>query len=380
MSGGFPGLLGLFSRRFGSAVTLAEAQKTLSGDPVVTLEIGGYTLDAYVVAYLYEESAQEAAGLSIWLDNREDRFDDLAGDWPNLVRGAAVDLRRGLRINGVATTEKLPRTWVNSIEFVYDEGAAMLKLTCIDWWGKLENFRFASTQTYSAQTVQSIIETILETNLGFTLAAGSLTALTIDHEIDITDDGDEMVRDLMDKIPEFLYAGLDGEILFKELDPAEAAGYAYDWSDGGGSGHPLLEDSEVAESSPEYNSITVLGGANEQHSGSATDAGEIALVGTRQLTLRDPSLSSNAQCTTRAESELSFWQARATTGVLVARPHFTLRMYDVVSVAAPAWGGPALSAARVTGITESYGFDEWEQEITIGDLPEQSLLDRKSVV
>lgn len=91
-------------------------------------------------------------------------------------------------------------------------------------------------------------------------------------------------------------------------------------------------------------------------------------------TIYDEALTSNAQCLERAQAELSFWQARSVAGTLVARPHFTLRLYDVVSVDAPPWGGPALDAARVTGIMERYGFGDWEQEITIGDIPQQSLL------
>ena len=168
---------------------------------------------------------------------------------------------------------------------------------------------------------------------------------------------------------EFFYTGVDAEIQFKTLDSAAAAGYAYAWD---GSGHPLLAGTEIAESSAEYNKVTVNGSG--AFTGTAENATESGLVGTRQRTITDESLGSDAQCLERAAAELSFWQARSIAGTLVARPHFTLRLYDVVSVAAPPWGGPALTKARVTGIVERYGFGDWEQEVKVGDLPEQSLL------
>ncbi len=354
------------------SMDLVTLQKTLTGTPAVTLSIGSHDLSEYVIAYKYEEAAEEPGSLAIWLDNRDDRFDDLASDWTELVRGAAVDLRRGLSINGVASTEKLPRCWIDSLQFLQDDGAGMLLLDCIDWWGKLEKFRYASLQTWTATNVKTIAASILS-QVGLSLATGSFGYDT-DFEADVSTDGDRALQELMGKVDEFLYAGLDGEIQFKVLDPDEVAGYTYDWSDGGGSGHPLLPQTEIAQSSPDYNKVTVIGGPNEQYSGTAEDTTESGLVGVRLRTITDTTLSSNAQCLEHATGELSFWQSRATAGTLVARPHFTLRLYDVVSVAAPPWGGPAVAKARVTEIVERYGLGDWEQEITIGDLPERALL------
>lgn len=105
----------------------------------------------------------------------------------------------------------------------------------------------------------------------------------------------------MRRVDEYLYAGLDGEIQHKELDPSEAAGYAYDWSTGG-TNHPLLRESGavsaqtgVAETSPRCNKV-VVGGPNREYSGSSKDDTEIALVGTRLRTLTDDALASDAQC------------------------------------------------------------------------------------
>jgi hypothetical protein len=372
MAGGFRDLLDLvLGWRSSEPLSLADAQKTLGGTPAITLTIGSHDLSDYVMAYKYEEGAEEPGSLAIWLDNRDDNFDDLATDWPDLKRGAAVDLRRGLSINGVANTEKLPRCWVDSLQFLQDDGAGMLLLDCIDWWGKLEKFRYASLQAWTATNVKTIAASILS-QVGLTLATGAFGYDT-DFEVDVNTDGDRALQDLMGRVDEFLYTGLDGEIQFKVLDPDEESGYTYDWSDGGGSGHPLLPQTEIAQSSPDYNKVTVVGGEDGEYSGTAEDTAESALVGVRLRTITDTSLSSNAQCLEHAESELSFWQSKATAGSLVARPHFTLRLYDVVSVAAPPWGGPA-ATARVTEIVERYGFGDWEQEITIGDLPERALL------
>jgi hypothetical protein len=372
VAGGFRDLLDLvLGWRSSVPISLAEAQKTLGGTPAITLTIGSHDLSAYVMAYKYEEAAEEPGSLAIWLDNRDDNFDDLASDWPQLVRGAAVDLRRGLSINGVASTEKLPRCWIDSLQFLQDDGAGMLLLDCIDWWGRLEKFRYGTLQTWSSTNVKTIAAAILS-QVGLTLATGSFGYDT-DFEADVSTDGDRALQDLMGKVDEFLYAGLDGEIQFKVLDPDEVASYSYDWSDGGGSGHPLLPQTEIAQSSPDYNKVTVIGGADGEYSGTAEDTTESGLVGVRLRTITDTTLASNAQCLEHAQGELSFWQSRATAGSLVARPHFTLRLYDVVSVEAPPWGGPS-TTARVTEIVERFGFGDWEQEITIGDLPERALL------
>lgn len=372
MAGGFwQWLAPLLGRKAGE--TLVDAQKTLGGEPVVTLTIGSHSLGAYVWGYKYEEETGEEGGLTLWLDNRGGRFDDLATDFPDLKRGVAIDLRRGLPVLGVDTTEKLPRCWVEGLEYELIEGAALLRLDCIDWRGKLGRFRYASQQRWTATEAATIAASILG-QAGLTLATGTFGFVT-NFGVSVRRDGADAVDDLMIRLDEYLYAGLDGEICHKELNPAEAATYSYDWSAGGGANHPLLRESgsvnaqtAVAESSPRYNKVAVVGGANGQYSGLAQDAAEIALIGaTRLRTLFDNELSSDAQCAERARAELRYWQAQATTGLIVSRPHFTLRLYDVVSVAAPPWGGSAMTA-RVMAYVEEYGRGRgiWEQRITIG--------------
>jgi hypothetical protein len=355
-------------------LSLADAQKTLGGVPAISLTVGAHDLSAYLWGYTYEEAAEgqqspgTGAGLTIWLDNRADRFDDLAGDWPDLKRGAAVDLRRGLVLGGTATTAKLPRTWIEGFRYVFVEGAALLRVDCIDWLGKLRRFRYASEQTWNDTEVATIAGSILG-EVGLTLEAGSFSFLT-DFVVSPRRDLDQALRDLMNRVDESLYAGLDGEIQHKQLDPAEASGYSYDWGLGGGGAggnHPLLPGTEIAETSPRYNKVAVIGGPAKEYSGSVDDLNEQALVGVRLRTITDRDLTSDAQCEERARAELRTWQAQTVTATIVARPHFTLRMYDVVDVAAPPWGGPSVTG-RVRHILEEYGHGQglWQQTITAG--------------
>ena len=344
-------------------MALIADQKTLGGEPVVTLAIGGHTLTAFLIGYEFEERCQRAGGLRIWLDNRGDEFDDLAADYPGLVRGAATDLRRGL----AAGTVKLPRCWIDGLRYVFVEGAAMLELECLDWWDHLDRWRYNQGQIWTNTEVRTIVSSVLS-EVGLTIAAGDF-GVAINFGISVRRGGDEAVRDAMSRVQEYLYSDEDGHVLHKQLDPAEASGYTYDWSAGGGANHPLLKGTQISEQSLRFNKITVVGGGNWEYVGSALDAAEAALVNTRERTLSDGYLSSDAECLERAQAELRYWQAQKYSGTVVARPHFTLRLYDVVTVGAPAWGGPARTG-RVMGWKEEYGRQRgmWEQRITVGEV------------
>lgn len=369
MAGGFFQWLPWPLRLAEATADLTSTQKTLGGEPVVTLTIGSHTLGAFVVGYHYRERAQTPGSLTIWLDNRADRFDDLAADYPDLKRGAAVDLRRGLPVGGVDTTAKLPQTWVDGLRYMTVEGGGLLRLDCIDWWEKLQRFRYSSAQRWVATEIATIASSVLG-EVGLTLMAGAF-GVSVNFDVSVRRDGDEAVKDVVSRVEEYLYAGLDGEIKHKELDPAEAAGYDYDWSTGGGANHPLLSETEIAESSPRFNKVVVVGGTGGEWIGSAEDATESGLVGVRLRTITDRGVDSDAKCAERAQAELRYWQAQVVSGLVRARPHFSLRLYDVVSVAAPAYGGPAITAGRVTEIVEEYGRLRglWEQRLTLGRLP-----------
>lgn len=358
-------------------------QKILGGSPIVTLDVGGETLDDYLINYTYRETAGSDGSLSIFLDNRDGNFDDLATDFPLLVRGAAVDLRRGLRISDTITaTKKLPRCWVEAMEYVGgDDGEGMLLLECLDWRGLLGVLSYETETSFSSQTVQVIVTSVLGV-AGLTVASGSFTtSLTIDHVASPFDTLTNVADDLMGKVKDELYTGLDAEIQYKNLDPAASATYDYDWNVFDGTAHPLLDGTQLVENSPVFNKVIVIGGSELQYSGSAEDTTETTLTGqTRTKYIEDKSLSSDAECATRATAELQFFQSQAVSATVVARPHFSLRMYDMVSVGAPLWGGAALVAGRVTQITERYGLEEWEQEIELGDVPQSLLSATESIL
>jgi hypothetical protein len=340
----------------------------LTAEPVVTLTIGTTSLNAFVWGYRYEEQANDQGGLTIWLDNRDDEFDDLANDYADIKRGAAIDLRRGLGAN----TVKLPRTWIEGLAYRYIEGAALLELQCIDWRERLNKFRYSTAQTWSATEIATIASSGLG-QVSLTLASGSFS-FTTDFIISPRRNAEQALVDLMRRVDEYLYAGLDGEIKHKELDPNEAAGYTYDWSAGGGSNHPMMRGSEVAETSPKFTKVTVNGGPALEYTGSAEDSDESTLMGTRLRTVTDRDLTSDAQCTERARAELRFWLAQTVRGRIIARPNFTLAMYDVLTMNAPAWGGPN-ATGRVRRIVEEYGrgVSLWQQIIDIGGLAGRTL-------
>lgn len=367
------GFFDFFFSDLSAARTLTDEQRTLGGEPVVTLTIGSTSLDDFVWGYLYREEAGHEGGLTLWLDNRGDEFDDLSTDYPDIVRGAAIDLRRGLPVNSVDTVAKLPRTWIEGLEYTFTDGAALLRLDCIDWRGKLGRYRYSAKEEWSATEAATIAASILG-EVSLTLATGSFS-FTTDFTVSTRREADDALDDLMRRVDEYLYSGEDGEIQHKELDPDESAGYDYDWGSGGiGADHPLLRQSGsvravsgVSETTPRYNKIAVVGGPDGEYSGSSQDDDEIALVGTRLRTLTDDDLGSDAQCAERARAELRFWKAQSTTGLIVARPNFSLRLYDVVSMAAPPWGGPAMTG-RVMAYKEEYGRGKgvWEQRIVLG--------------
>jgi hypothetical protein len=370
MAGGF--FQWLAHRLSSETTTLSDAQKTLTVTPVVTLTIGSTSLDAYVWGYKYEEKAHEPGSLTIWLDNRGDEFDDLTNDYPDITRGAAIDLRRGMAVGGVDTTEKLPRTWIEGYAYRYIDGAALFEIQCIDWLERLAKFRYASEASWSAADVSTIASSVLG-QVNLTLAAGSF-GFSTDFVISPRRNADQALNDLLRRVDEYLYTGVDGEIQHKELDPSEVASYTYDWSAGGGSNHPLMRGSEVAATSPRYTKVVVNGGPDLEYTGSAQDSDEITLVGTRLRTITDRDLSSNAQCAERARAELRFWLAQTITGTIYSRPHFTLRMFDVVQLSAPAWGGPTVTG-RVRRIIEEYGRGRslWQQQVDIGGLADRRI-------
>ena len=341
--------------------TLEDAQQYLVGEePTLILNIGGDDLSAYVVHYRYDEAARKAGGLALWLDNRANFFGDLATNAPNFALGQSVSLKRGITVLGIVTYEELPTTWVESYQYSFHDNAPYFLIYCIDAWGKLARHRYDTETTWASKDVGEIVGDILSA-AGLTLDAGNL-GLDLTYTIGQFVAADTVIRWLMNRVDDFLFAKLGGAMGAKPIPDAESGAYAYTFT---GSGHPLMENTELSSGAARYNSIRVEGAGV---SGTATDSGEASASGSRWLVVSDSNLTTSAQCSARAQAELDHWIARRTSGRLVARPHYSLRVYDVVSVAAPPWGGSALSSARVIAYTELYGWEIWEQQIQIGEL------------
>ncbi len=370
MSAGFRDLLAWLLWRSANA-SLPTAQKSIWDiEPLFSLDIGGYDLSPYVVAYLYEESADSVGGLTLWLENRGGRFDDLATDYPNLVEGAVVSFARGLRGHGV---EPLQRTWVEAFGWL---PGGQLMITCFNLVQRLSKFHFSSDQTYTSQTHSAIANTILS-NVGMSIS-GSFGYST-DFTLSRFESAWQGLRRLTSLCHEKLYMDKYDQMASKRLSRGEAAGYTYDFQDGESSNHPVLGGTEVAQSAAEYNAVAVTGGDEEEFSGVDIDWPEISASGLRLYPVYVRELASNAECAEVAGSYLDRFLAGRVAGSIVARPNFALRLYDVVALdAGPPWGGGAITAGRVMGFSERFNSYtmRYEQELRLGDIPFQAMSQR----
>lgn len=347
--------------------TLLSAQKTLNISPVVSVSIGG-TAYTEIGRYKYYEKSNSYGRCQVWLDNSLGQFDTRPA---NINRGKPVIITRGLQSGGQNLTQVLPTIWVESYMYKRYKDEPYLVLDCVDWIGRLRYFRWPEEQVYEDTEVQTMVEDTL-TQVGLTLDSGSFTSLSLDYTIWVSRSGWSTIKELMSRIPEVLFAKPGGVVGFKTLDPDEAAGYDYGFAPT--DKHPMLEDSSAAGATPQYNKIIVLGGSSLEYSGTATDEDEYALLGYyRTRTIKDRKLGSNAECETRAEAELGAYQAKSVSGVVVARPHFTVQLYDVVSAEASPGGASAeIEAGHVTKIVEWYQFAGriFDQALTIGEVPD----------
>ncbi|MBN1137742.1 MAG: tail fiber protein [Anaerolineae bacterium] len=347
--------------------TLLANQTSLNGEPCLSLVIGAapntINVSAYVLGYDYEEIADAEAGLTIYLDNKTGHFNTLTGSKAYITQGAPISLSRGLTVAGADYTAELPRTWIETISYTHEGGQQLFTLECIDWLGKLARWRASSIQTWTATSATTILEWIL-TQVGLTRASGSMTALSLDYAIRLHETGEAALDALVRKLPEYLYPGLDAEIKWKDIDDEDASVYTFGWN----ANHAML-NVEAGSSAWQFNSITVKGRGS--YTGAASDATQIAAVGTRKRTIYDDRLRSNAACAQRAAAELDFYQAAATEGIIVCRPCHGLELLDQVTISSPPWGG-SNTVGRVIRYTEQRDADgRWYQVIYLGAPPDK---------
>jgi len=339
--------------------TLSTEQLQLAGEPARSLVIGSApnTVDvsAYVVAYDYEEVHDNDSGLTVRLDNSAGMFNSLTGGLASVTPGAAVELKRGVWVGGTSYLAELPRTWVESVGYEYLGGVNYCVLECIDWRGRLARWRASSEQSWSSTPATTILEWLLM-QVGLTRASGTMTALTLNYAVRLRESGEAALDRLVGKMPEYLYAGLDGEVKWREIDGGDASVYTFGWN----ASHAVLLV-EAAASAWQVNSVRVLGRAGK--SGLAEDATQVAAVGIRRWTIYDDDLDGDAECAQRAQAELDLYQAEAT---VVCRPCHGLELFDVVTVASPPWGGLDV-VGRVIRFREEWNMNgRWHQVIGLG--------------
>ena len=354
--------------------TLLTNQKGLGGRPAHSLVIGTApnTVDvtAYLLEYVYRETAHRTAPITITLDNKAGTFNTLSGDLANIAQGAAVALQRGVTVAGSDYLEALPRFWIEELAFDYGDSQSTFVLHCVDWWALLERHREASETTWTTQTVTTILEALLA-YVSLTRASGAMTALTLTFILSLYESAASAVRRLMSKVPEYLYSGLASEVKWREIDIGDASVYTLGWN----AEHPVLE-TRSGDRAWRYNSVTVYG--NSPWHGAASDATQIALVGTRRLTIFDNTLNSNADCSVRAQAELDFYAVEAAVATISCRPIHGLEMFDVLKIDDPPWGGADVTA-RVVYYEEIYANDgKWSQWIGLGGPPRKTSVSSRS--
>ena len=331
--------------------TLTTAQALSSNRYTSAIKIEGVDRSSYLVAYTYREAAMRAKTSQIWLDNTSGIFTTsppLSGD--------TVDLKRGIYVRNVPYTAELPRIWVEKV--TYQPGFVILH--CIDFWGKLARYRSTWDTANWNSDVTVPIDWLFSIN--YLTRNDSLDSVNISYNLPRGQSGDVMLKNVIAKVTQYPYAGLNREVQFKTLAPAEASVYTFGWK----AEHPVISATH-STAAPIYNKVTVYGELKDddtRYSGHDTNTASTPLVGTREKFLIDPSLASDAACTARAEAELTYYTSMATTASIIIRPCFGLEIFDVVTLSNAPWGALSLTA-RVSSYVEYFHADAVRQEIAV---------------
>jgi hypothetical protein len=191
-----------------------------------------------------------------------------------------------------------------------------------------------------------------------------LTALTLDFTIPRNQPLSTAFLRLLAKIPEYPLAAPNAVVKVKQIPTTEASAYSFGWN----TNHPVRVVT-YSLNAWRFNSVTVEGALKSDgtyYTGAASNAAQIALVGTRHRTIVDHSLGSNAACSARATAELNYHAARNSELSISALPCHGLDVFDVITLVSTPFGGSNFTA-RVTSYEESYRPDEgrYEQEIEL---------------
>lgn len=314
--------------------TLQQQRAYRRAAPAVT--IGGVDRSGDLVRYTYRERALRAVHSTVWLDNSDGALTAYA------PLGLAVDLARGgATDSGAVYRAALPRLWVDSATLT----PRTLALDCVGLWGKLSRWVADTTYSWSSTGINTVLDAILGYAGGIT-RDGAPASVTLDYAFDAGVTGDVAFKGALAKSGDVAYAGLAGTVKFKNLEADTTPVYDYGWN----ANHPLI-DVAVTQGLTRYNKVVVYGSG--AYTAYAEDAAQMALAGTRTLTITDTTLTSDFMCLVRAKGELQYQLALAAQMQATSLPAHGLEVFDLCTLAAPPWGGSARDA-RCTGYTERY--------------------------
>ncbi|MGC9320620.1 MAG: hypothetical protein ACP5KN_21485 [Armatimonadota bacterium] len=326
-------------RAIDPALTAAQAQRGARHTAGVT--IGGADYSHRLIGFTYRERAMRPITSTVYLDNTDGA---LTSSPP--TRGASVDLERGCYVGATAYKAELPRLWIE--EVIYDKGSVLL--TCLDAWGRLSRFRTDQQYNWNGTTdISEIIDWILG-RVGL-IRSGSVTPITPAFGIPPNTPLDAALKELIARIPEHPYAGLNGSLNFKILGDSDPTVYTYGWN----THHPVLDATYVLGLA-KFNTVTVCGADDpygNPYTYTATDSTQVALAGKREIIINDPTLTTQSDCEKRAHGELDYYVAIATTVEVRTLPVHGLETFDVITLATTPWGGTNYTA-RVAGYTERH--------------------------
>lgn len=331
-------------------LTLHTAQPKLGNRYIAGLQIDGVDWSPRLIGYTYRERALQGAYTDIWLDNT----DGALNTGPPALR-APVDLERGCLIGSSPHLAGLPRVWIHTL--TYQRDAVLLK--CVDFWGKLHTYTVTEPLSWESETVQTLVDGLLA-EVGLTRQE-AITPLTIPFQVPQNVPGDAILKALIEKVPDFPYAGLYGAVKFKPLVATEPVCYNYGFN----AYHPVLSASYTVGLA-QFNTIHVTGGPDGQggtYTGTAADQAQITIVGPRPLFVTDSALRSDAACAQRAARELAYQLAFSNQLHLRSLPNHALELFDRIALATSPWGGPPYTA-HVGAYTETFRPGRLWQELS----------------
>jgi len=310
----------------------------------------------------------------IWLDNSDGGLNTLGtGSFAAFTRGAMVVLRRGYEGTIGNEYSPWPSVWLEDYEYVVDfRGKSYLVLYCIGPWAQFSGM--AAQRQYhwvdDEATVAAIAQRVFAL-AGFRLtdggeASAEISSLKPSIVIHPGQDLRGAALTVLSKVSDFVY--WEGSTAYlKELASDEASDYTY-----GGAGEHVIISGRYGVRSPAYDHIEVfsaLSATGIPTFGDEVDYAEVDLVGHRLQKVFDYAYDTDAECDTRAVSQLRKHDASKKRGELVTIPNVGLQLLDVVTVT-DSRAGISAEIYRVRGIEETYDTTKpplvYRQRVTLG--------------